>query len=86
MYPYQIYKVMADQHIRDLRADTREHGLTVKAADHTERWSRLRDAVAHLLALVRVPQRDAAVGARARSTSASTGVSAPAAGPMGCAA
>ena len=78
MLPYQIYQALTDQHIRDAQADARRHERTTAAqlaqADPTQHPSRSRNAVTHLLALVRVR-------AWASATSATT--SAPPA-PLGC--
>jgi hypothetical protein len=90
MYPYQVYKVLADQHIRDLTTDARGHGrmrATQPAdMDPTDRSSRVRDAVAHLAALARVPRAAAARNAQAASTAPPTRVSATTASPLGCSA
>jgi hypothetical protein len=88
MYPYQIYKVLADQHISDLRADTQSHGrmraTQLAATDRADRAPRLQSAVAYLVALLRVARRSAAVNTRGTSTAPSTRVATPDAGPMGC--
>ncbi|HEX7536218.1 MAG TPA: hypothetical protein VF391_04360 [Dermatophilaceae bacterium] len=79
MFPYQIYQALTDQRLRDLMAEARRQELVAEAMharrDLTAPSSRLRDAAAHLLALLHV--RD---GARDRSAQVAG------AGPIGCAA
>jgi len=88
MVPYQIYRALTGQRTHNLEATARRHERTsaaeLAATGPAERSSRLKDAVAHLLALAHV--RGAAHGgapgaAAARST---TTTSASTAGPMGC--
>jgi|BarGraNGADG00212_1021973.scaffolds.fasta_scaffold111156_2 hypothetical protein len=78
VFPYQIYQALTDQHIRDVQANARRHERTTAAqlaqADPTQHPSRRRNAVTHLLALVRVR---ACAGATSATTSAPPG-------PMGC--
>lgn len=79
MVPHQIYQALTDPRIRDRVADARRHERMAAAKhehrDLTEPSSRLKEAAAHLMALLHVRG-----GARARSTKAS----AAGAGPMGC--
>jgi hypothetical protein len=81
MFPYQIYKALSDEHIRDLTAEARRYELASAAIrarrDLTEPSSRLKGAAARMRALLHVRH-----GARARSTM----TSASGAGPMGCSA
>ena len=58
MFPYQIYKVLTDQRLSELRAEARHHA-TVAEARRARRHpaaqpSRARDASRGLLALLRV--------------------------------
>ena len=79
MFPYQIYQALTDQHLHDLKVETRRRELIAAATeaprDLTEPSSRLKDAATRILTLLHV--RD---GARDKS------ISAAGAGPMGCAA
>jgi hypothetical protein len=75
MVPHQIYQVLADQRTRELKASAARHERTAGAqVTGTERSSRLKDAVAHLGALVHVRRG----GATSTTTSSSP------TGPMGC--
>jgi hypothetical protein len=79
MIPYQIYQVLTDQRLRDLKVEARRREQITAArrvpGDLTEPSSRLKDAAARILALLHVRQ---GVGDRS--------ISAAGAGPMGCAA
>jgi len=80
MVPHQIYQALTDQRAHELQAVARRHvhasEARLAATDSTQRSSRLKDAVGHLVALVHVRRS-------AHAASTTTGSTA---GPMGCAA
>ena len=80
MVPHQIYQALTDQRAHEMQAAARRHELAYEArfavTDSTQRSSRLKGAVGHLVALVHVRRN-------AHAASTTTGSTA---GPMGCAA
>jgi len=81
MYPYQLSKLLADEHIHAMIVTAERHrkradARVVPAAQPASSW-RVFDGVAHLLALLHV--HTPAHGASPRTSTSS-------AGPMGCAA
>ena len=78
MVPHQIYQALTDQRAHELQAVARRHEHASEArfaaTDSTQRSSRLRGAVGHLVALVHVR----------RSGHAAATTTGSAAGPMGC--
>jgi hypothetical protein len=88
MFPYQIYQVLTEQRMRDLRAEARHHELVSQALlagrNRAEPTPGLKDLVVRLGALVHISARAGTSGPRARSAITSRSTSTSSAGPMGC--
>lgn len=81
MFPYQIYKALSDERIRDLMAEARQYEMASAARrarrELTPPSSRLKAVEARMQVLFHV---------RPAARAGSTTTSASGAGPMGCAA